>query len=290
MEIIKYIGFTLLILVGSPIIGGLLAGIDRKISARMQRRKGPPILQPFYDVFKLLQKEATTVNFLTRFYVTYSLCFAAVAAVLFFLGMDILLPIFALTLSVVFLIIAAYSSGSPYSLQGAQRELLSIMAYEPMVFIAAFGFYSITHSFHVWSPLGMNSPIVVQLPLILLGFVYILSFKFRKSPFDLSTSHHGHQELVKGATTEMTGICLAMFEVSHWFETVYALGFVFIFFIWNNPWSYVLGVAVCLVVYFLEILIDNSFARVKWQAALKVTWAVSSIVGFVNLYIVQLWK
>ncbi len=44
-------GIVYLIL--APVIGGLLAGIDRKISARMQRRVGPPIMQPFYDVFKL---------------------------------------------------------------------------------------------------------------------------------------------------------------------------------------------------------------------------------------------
>ena len=38
----------------APLFGGLIAGIDRKITARMQGRKGPPVLQPFYDVFKLL--------------------------------------------------------------------------------------------------------------------------------------------------------------------------------------------------------------------------------------------
>ena len=39
------------------VVGLLLAGIDRKILARMQKRKGPPILQPTYDFFKLMGKE-----------------------------------------------------------------------------------------------------------------------------------------------------------------------------------------------------------------------------------------
>ena len=43
-------------LILAPLAGGLLAGIDRKISARMQGRFGPPILQPFYDFFKLMEK------------------------------------------------------------------------------------------------------------------------------------------------------------------------------------------------------------------------------------------
>ena len=33
-----------------PLLGGLMAGMDRKITARMQGRQGPPLLQPFYDV------------------------------------------------------------------------------------------------------------------------------------------------------------------------------------------------------------------------------------------------
>lgn len=46
----------------APLVGGLLAGLDRIVSARMQGRVGPPLLQPFYDVFKLREKEDITVN------------------------------------------------------------------------------------------------------------------------------------------------------------------------------------------------------------------------------------
>ena len=41
----------LLVLFAAPVLGGLLSGIDRIITARMQGRVGPPLLQPFYDVF-----------------------------------------------------------------------------------------------------------------------------------------------------------------------------------------------------------------------------------------------
>ena len=54
--------FAILYLIFAPVLGGLLAGLDRIITARMQGRAGPPILQPFYDVFKLLEKERQTVN------------------------------------------------------------------------------------------------------------------------------------------------------------------------------------------------------------------------------------
>ena len=49
-------------LILAPFIGGLLDGLDRILSARMQRRKGPSILQPFYDLGKLFSKQLIAVN------------------------------------------------------------------------------------------------------------------------------------------------------------------------------------------------------------------------------------
>lgn len=53
---------ALLYLLLAPLLGGLLSGLDRKISARMQRRVGPPLLQPFYDFGKLWDKQPIAVN------------------------------------------------------------------------------------------------------------------------------------------------------------------------------------------------------------------------------------
>ena len=39
----------ILLVILAPFIGGLIYGIERKVKARMQRRIGPPVLQPFYD-------------------------------------------------------------------------------------------------------------------------------------------------------------------------------------------------------------------------------------------------
>ena len=58
-------------LVAAPVVGGILAGIDRRISARMQSRQGPPILQPFYDVMKLFQKESIVVRRSQNFYIFF---------------------------------------------------------------------------------------------------------------------------------------------------------------------------------------------------------------------------
>ena len=62
--------------------------------------------------------------------------------------------------------------------------------------------------------------------LVFLGFLFVLTIKLRKSPFDLSMSHHAHQEIVRGMTTEMSGKTLAKVEVMHWCENVLFMGWV----------------------------------------------------------------
>jgi formate hydrogenlyase subunit 4 len=273
-------------LVLAPFVGGLLAGLDRKFSARLQGRVGPPVLQPFYDVLKLREKEAITVNKVQDFYVLcFFLCMLLTGA-FFFGGADLLLALFTLTLAGVFLVLAAYSSGSPYAQIGAERELLSMMAYEPMVLFSAIGFYLFAGSFSVSEILHTPgiAPIA-YLPLVFLGFLYILPMKLRKSPFDLSTSHHAHQELVKGLSTEFSGSTLALMEVAHWYENVFLLGFIALFFAGSHWWTVLIAVIIAIVCYFLEVLVDNSAARMKWQFALKSAWFLALILGFVNLVV-----
>lgn len=275
----------LLFIFAGPLVGGLIAGIDRKVSARMQGRFGPPLLQPLYDVLKLVSKESIAVNRVQDFFIFCFMIFIIFTGGLFFMGGDILLVIFALTLSSIFMILGAYCANSPYSSIGAMRELLQMMAYEPMVLITAIGFYSVTGSFNVTDIMSFQKPMILYLPGIFAGFSFILTIKLRKSPFDLSMSHHGHQEVVKGITTEFSGATLAMIEIAHWYENVFLLGFIYIFFTWDNPISHVLAVAACIVLYFAEILIDNTFARMKWQMAFKSSWIIAAALGFTNLLI-----
>ncbi|MCL2479045.1 MAG: NADH-quinone oxidoreductase subunit H [Treponema sp.] len=279
------------ILILSPLIGGLLTGLDRIISARMQNRKGPPLLQPFYDVLKLFQKSATTVNNFTRYLVTFSMFFAIFTVVLFGMGADLLLCIFAFTLACVFFVLVGYSSFSPYAFVGAERELIQVMSYEPMILIMAFGYDQVVGSFKAADAFSLPVPNIVKLPFIFIGLLYVLTIKLRKSPFDLSMSHHGgHQEIVKGITTELTGICMAMVEITHWFETVFALGLVYLFFVYSAPASWVIGIFLCFVVFLIEIVIDNAFARIKWRLALQTSWIVISITGGVNLLLLTLFS
>lgn len=275
-------------LVLAPIIGCILAGLDRKMSARMQRRVGPPILQPYYDVRKLFEKEKQAPTRFQDFYIIAYLVFLIGAGAIFFGGGDLLLVIFTETIGAVFLIIAAYSSNSPYAEVGAERELLQMMAYEPMMLLTAIGFYMFHGSFTVNDLVSSDSMAFLPMIGIFFGFIYILTIKFRKSPFDLSMSHHAHQELVRGLTTEFVGRTMGWIEISHWFENVFILGFIFLFFCNGTTWGFVVGALVCIAAYFLEVVIDNCFARMKWQFAFKSAWIVAIVLGVVNVFVLQL--
>jgi formate hydrogenlyase subunit 4 len=271
--------WAVLYLLLAPVAGGLIAGVDRKVTARMQGRVGPPLLQPFYDVAKLFEKENLVVTASQNFFVLSYLVFMAVAGALFFSGGDMLLVIFAFTLSHIFLVLGAYASYSPYSHIGAERELLQIIAYEPMIILTAVGMYMVTRSFFVSAIVTSDIPVILYLPGVFIGYLIVLTIKLRKSPFDLSTSHHAHQELVKGVTTDFGGPNLGKIEIAHWYEYVFLLGVVWLFFAWNP----VIAVAAIIVAYFLEILIDNTIARVKWQLMIRSAWIIAGTLGLVNL-------
>ena len=279
--LIATVAFTIL----APIVGCLLAGLDRIISARMQGRVGPPLLQPYYDVRKLIEKDDVTVSGVDGIYMTCALVFTMFAGGIFFAGDNLLMSAFIITMAALFFIMAAYSSRSPFAEIGAARESIQVMSYEPMVLLMAVCVFMASGSFMVRDLFSASHPIICFTVPAFIGFLFILTIKLRKSPFDISMSHHAHQEIVRGMTTEMSGKTLAKVEVMHWCETVLFLAWTGMFFIWGNPVSIAVGIIFALAAWFLEILIDNNFARVKWQAMLKWSWAVALVLGGINLVI-----
>ena len=136
----------------------------------------------------------------------------------------------------------------------------------------------------------MKSPVpaVVYLPGIFIGYVFILIIKLRKSPFDLSTSHHAHQEMVRGLTTELSGNVLAIVSLAEWYENMLLISVIGLFFINGTWWSVLLAVLGCVIAYFVIVLVDNVFPRVKWDVMMKSTWVVTLVAGGINLMIMEL--
>ena len=265
----------------SPIIGGLVAGIDRKVTARLQGRYGPPILQPFYDVLKLFGKEKMIVNYWQIVCAYMYLAANILTVVLLALQSDLLLIFFVLAVGGVFLVIGALAAESPYSQIGAQRELIQMLTYEPLLILVFVGIYLETGSFKISEIISnYHQPLLISLPLLFVVMGYAFIIKLKKSPFDIASSHHAHQEIVKGVLTEYSGPYLGLIEISHWYETVFLLGLCALFWHTNYLWMAVLVVAT----YFGEVLVDNICARLTWRWMLPHAWTGGLIMSFANYF------
>jgi len=124
--------------------GALLSGFDRKITAWLQFRKGPPLLQPFYDFFKLLLVKETilpakgsVLTFLAA--PVFAVTGAALSGILILLQAfnyksgfsgDILVIFYVLAMPSLAYIIGALAAGNPLASVGASREMKLILSYE----------------------------------------------------------------------------------------------------------------------------------------------------------------
>ena len=199
-----------------------------------------------------------------------------------------LLVFFSLTLACIFYVLTASCANAPFSSLAAQRELLQLMAYEPMVLLAAIGFYLATGSFQVREIAATSMSGIIVLPGFFLGFVFILTIKLRKSPFDLSTGQHAHQEIVQGLNSDLSGFVMGLVEIAHWYENVFLFGVIGLFILNGQVWSIPVALLVCFLVYFLEILVDNVCARVKWKLLFQSAWIVTACTGVINLMILSI--
>lgn len=263
----------------APFIGLVVRGLDRKITARLQGRIGPPILQPLYDIIKLLRKEPIVVNRIQVVYAYLHLAFMVAAMLIFALGQDSLMFLFVLAFSTIALVLGGMCVRSPYSRIGSQREILLMLGYEPIMILLIVGFYIVSGSFEIQKIIDYQRPLLFQLPLLFIAYMAVLAVKMQKSPFDLATSHHAHQEIVKGVTLEFSGPYLAIIEITHCYETALFLGLVGIFWLTSPIMTAVLVVAAFLAM----IVVDNVVARHTSMWMLKFMWTIGVGLALTNI-------
>jgi ech hydrogenase subunit B len=244
-----------------PLIVGILLGLDRILTARMQGRKGPSVLQSVRDLLKLLGKEGSMVNRSQVAFVYLSLALQAIAAFIFITGSDVLTAFLLSGAGSFMMVVAALSVRSPYSHLGAHRELVQILATEPVVMLVLL---SLGYASGTFLGSGMDDAIVLSLPLAAVGMVPTLLIRLEKSPFDIATAH---SEIVSGPYIELSGRTLGIAKLAHWYELVVMFGILLLFFGMSDPiLDLVVKIAVLLGVVFAIALIDNSTARLtRWK-------------------------
>ena len=271
-------------LVAAPFIGALISGLDRKVTARMQGRKGPPVIQPFYDIIKLFSKQPIALHKLQILYAFLHLVFMMLVVVLLAMGQDLLMILFAHAFSTISLVLGGMSVRSPYSRIGSMRKIMQMLAYEPILILIIVAIYLQTDSFLASSVMNMPKPMLWSMPLLFLAFLCAVAIKLNKSPFDVSTSHHAHQELIKGITVEYAGPYLGIIEIAHFYET--AILFFIIMVFWQT--NLYIGFGLETLAFVAILILDNTFSRLTTTWMLKYMWSIPLFLSIAN--IIWLWS
>ncbi len=215
----------------AAVTGAFLSWFDRKITARVQFRNGPPILQPFYDFFKLLlvketilPKHGSPLIFLVApIFAVFGATMAGVFILLPLLNIttgfrgDLIVIFYLLTIPSFSYIIGALASGNPLAAVGGSREMKLILSYELtfLLFIAGiimkcgqhFDLYSIIQAQKAGSPfIGSISGVL----LFVVG-IFCIQAKLALVPFDMPEAE---AEITEGIFIEYSGAAYAMIKLT----------------------------------------------------------------------------
>lgn len=273
------IGLTLV----APFGISILLGLDRKVSASMQLRIGPPVLQPWYDLTKLVSKRTVPGDRVAAGLLTAQVVVAAGALGMLLAGGDLVVAILVLGVARVLFILAAGAVESPFAQLGVAREIILLLLAEPLMLLVAIAYGTVAGSFSA-AAIAAAEPPALALPTLGLTLGVLLAVALRKSPFDIATSHHAHQELVKGSTTEMAGPWLALGELGHWFEIAFVIVLIGLGAAAIPP----LAVGLIAATYLVAIVVDNAMPRATWRAALAVGWGAGGTAAIVALIVSRL--
>jgi NADH-quinone oxidoreductase subunit H len=211
--------------------GAFLSWFDRKITARVQFRKGPPVLQPFYDFFKLLlvketilPKNGSPVLFLLA--PIFSVFGATMAGVFILLPLfnittgfrgDLLVIFYLLTIPSFSYIIGSLASGNPLAAVGGSREMKLILSYELtfLLVIAGvimkcgqqFDLNNIIRTQQAASPfIGSISGV-----LLFIAGIFCIQAKLALVPFDMPEAE---TEITEGIFIEYSGAAYALIKLA----------------------------------------------------------------------------
>lgn len=208
------------------LVAPLFEGVVRRITARLQSRQGPPLVQPYYDLLKLLGKQrvVSAPNAGFRIAPAAALAAAVVVLTLIPLGVrpsglgaraDAVAVIYLLTFGGVAVLLGALSSRNPFALIGASREMATMIMVEPIlamtlvlgaVRVGGLGLGpGAGSSVYGVAGAGFSASSV----LMLVVYLAALQAFVARQPFDIAEAE---VELLEGPYIEFSGPDLALFR------------------------------------------------------------------------------
>lgn len=279
-------------------VGGLLVvWIDRKVTARVQWRVGPPWYQPFVDVVKLLGKETIVPEQSRRglFLVAPLIGLVGVTLVstmVFTMGLypdrsfvgDLIVVIYFLAFPALGAVLAGSSSRNPLSAVGASREMTLYFAYELPLLIALFS--SVVKADGIISIGGLvtyqelNGAFLYSLSGVISFVVALLctQAKLTYAPFDIPEAE---TEIMAGPYLEYSGVPLAAFKLTR-AMMLFVLPVFLITMFWGGLTSW-WAVGKYLIIVVLIVLIKNTNPRVRIDQAVRFFWFPITILAIIGM-------
>jgi len=295
-------------------VGLLLCGIDRKLVARMQKRVGPPILQPFYDFFKLMGKETIipaaanrTVYLLAPLLGLAALVTIQLMVPVFgftaFSGMaDVIVILYLLLIPALATIMGAAASGSPYAGVGLSREMVTILSCElPLLMVllaiaktvgndmgtglcfslSEIAAYQSAHGSLLFHPSMIPAA---------LAFLLVIPGETGSHPFDAAEAE---TEICEGMLAEYSGKPLGVYKLSHAIKLLTMTSLFVTLFLGGLGTGIVvldavIQVALCTVVTVIMISFVHAItARLRIEQIFKFYW--TAVAGLALISLVLAW-
>lgn len=285
IELIAQGAQMILVLVLAP----LLLGYTRKVKARLLRRRGPPLLQPYRDLLRLIRKEAVLAQnaswlFRTGPYMIFSATWVAAALVptfatgLLFSWVGDLIAIAALLGSArFFLALVGMDVGTSFGGIGSSREMMFASLAEPAMIMIAFTLALVagsTQLSYIAQFMLANGSLRVSLGLILVAFIIVALAENARIPVDNPATHLELTMVHEAMVLEYSGRHLAVIELAAGLKLLLYISLICCIFV---PWglapagssvaAYAIGMATYLgklaVGGFLLVLFETSIAKMR---------------------------
>ena len=299
------------------LVGFFFKGIDRRVEARLQRRVGPPLIQPWLDIAKLLTKEtliprtACKPAFLLApvfGFTGMAVCAAFIPIAGVYGGLsqmgDLLVIFYLLPIPAIALMLGGSASSSPFGAMGFSREMVMMLAYETpllMVLLAVAMFIGKSMGAGDWGAefsmlkivswqqengsLGLN-PVMIP---ALCAYLIFLPGTMGVAPFDIAEAE---TEILEGPLLEYGGPLLALFQITSALKTFVVLGIgVGLFFPGAiSPWwpiNLLWFLAKCLLMMLLALtLVKAATGRYRIEQAFRFYVAVPTALALCSLILV----
>lgn len=305
---VYHIPYFLAVFAVTAIVGLVTSWVDRKVTARVHARVGPPWYQPFADFLKLLGKETLVPegSLQKGFLIAPLLGLVGVAlgaAALVsggildqpgFVG-DVVVFMYLLTIPSAALILGAASTGNPLASVGASREMKLVLSYElPLLIVVLTCVYKAGASFKIGEVVAYqaaNGAFIGSVSGVIGFIVAILCVqgKLGLVPFD---APEAEQELMGGVLTEYSGVPLALFKLTKAMMLSVMSVFLAVIFFGGMRFTGVGDIVLSIVKYLVPIvlvaLIRNTNPRLRIDQIMKLFWGPLTVLALIGLLLARL--